>query len=133
PSFTGRGGGNPFSVRSRGSQRPLGRRVAPQFGCGAGNLCPRHPFRARQWRQRVRKGGRSKVDLRPGPRHNAIELREDVDMSITDRRTLMQTAAAALPLLATANGAFAQPAKTGSRAAANPPPVTRILAHYLVS
>jgi 2-methylcitrate dehydratase PrpD len=63
-------------------------------------------------------------------------LQEDIDMSITDRRTLMQTAAA-LPLLAaTANYAFAQSSEVASSAPAEPAPtkgVTRALAHYLVT
>src|SRR5882724_9167966 len=57
-------------------------------------------------------------------------------MPITDRRTLLRTAAA-LPLAtATANMAFAQGSDAASGAAAKPAPakdVTRTLAHYLVT
>ena len=57
-------------------------------------------------------------------------------MSITDRRTLMQTAAALLLLAVTANFAFAQSSEVSSSAPAEPAPtkgVTRALAHYLVT
>jgi hypothetical protein len=67
---------------------------------------------------------------------NIISLQEDLDMPITDRRTLLQ-AAAALPLVAaTGNAALAQAPQTAAGAAAKPAPakdVTRILAHYLVT
>src|SRR5882757_3980975 len=57
-------------------------------------------------------------------------------MPITDRRTLLRSAAA-LPLVtATANMALAQGSETASGAAAKPAPakdVTRTLAHYLVT
>ena len=55
-------------------------------------------------------------------------------MSMTDRRTLLQTAVA-LPLAAaSANTALAQPPDAAAAASPKPtPPVTRELAHYIIT